>query len=42
MTPYKDYVQKRRTDDHEENVLFGLAVCIAIGALLGVMLGVSI
>ena len=42
MTPYKDYVQKRRTDDHEENVLLGLAVCIAIGALFGVMLGVSI
>lgn len=42
MTPYKDYVQKRRTDDHEENVLVGLAVCIAFGALFGVMLGLAI
>ena len=42
MTPYKDYVQKRRTDDHEENVLVGLLVCMALGALIGVMLGVSI
>ena len=42
MTPYKDYAHKKRTDDHEENVLVGLLVCMALGALIGVMLGVSI
>ena len=42
MTPYKDYVQKRRTDDHEENVLLGLAVLGALGALLGIMMGLAI
>ena len=42
MTPYKDYVQKRRTDDHEENVLLGLVVLGAMGALLGIMLGLAI
>lgn len=42
MTPYKDYAHKKRNDGHEENVLVGLLVCMALGALIGVMLGVSI
>ena len=42
MTPYKDYVQKRRTDDHEENVLLGFVVIGALGALLGIMMGLAI
>lgn len=40
MTPYKDYVQKRRTDDvPQEDVFTGVLVCIALGGIIGVMLG---
>lgn len=42
MRPYKDYVQKRRLDNHEEDVFTGILVMMAFGALFGIMLGVSI
>lgn len=39
MKPYKDYVQKRRTDEHQEDLFTGVLMMIAAGGILGVMLG---
>jgi hypothetical protein len=50
MKPYKDYVHRRRVDDHrvaivevtDEDVLSGIVVMVVLGLILGTMIGLAI
>lgn len=50
MRPYKDYVHQRRVDDDtrvilevtDEDIISGVVAMIALGGILGLMLGFAI
>ena len=50
MRPYKDYVHQRRVDDNtrvilevtDEDIISGVVAMIALGGILGLMLGFAI
>jgi len=49
MRPYKDYVHQRRVDDTrvvievtDEDIVSGIIAMVALGTILGVMMGLAI
>lgn len=50
MRPYKDYVHQRREDDNtrvvlevtDEDIVSGIIAMVALGTILGVMMGLAI
>ena len=42
MRPYKDYAHKKREINTDEDVMSGILVCVVLGAILGIMMGLAI
>lgn len=42
MQPYKDYAHKKREDNTDEDVMSGILAIAALGAILGIMMGMSV